>query len=256
MTVKELMRDVNVNRVVDAFLLLDYNFSESNYESSFFEKFQAIPRIRDAIAYNARLLAECKPNEDAESYTIFVWYHPDEEDFEQVGKRIFTSIAFCDAEIQAVIGSDPFEFTSYCYNASLMRDLAAHRIAEVSIKELGKEVCAAKILSEVFWWGAYPEEREENVKRLYARAARPITEKDLIDSRTFEENMKGLDEEIKRTMSDEQREYRHAQQEFESKTEEIRTTYRRKVSDEFFKQVVDAIKKEYLLDTYNARGED
>lgn len=61
MTIKELMRDVNVNRVADAFLLLDYNFSESNYESSFFEKFQAIPSIRHVIEHNVRLLAECKP---------------------------------------------------------------------------------------------------------------------------------------------------------------------------------------------------
>ena len=31
-TVKELMQQVDVSRVVDAFLLLDYGFSEDNYE--------------------------------------------------------------------------------------------------------------------------------------------------------------------------------------------------------------------------------
>ena len=41
MTVQELMSQVDVNRVVDAFLLLDYHFSENNYENTFFEKYEA-----------------------------------------------------------------------------------------------------------------------------------------------------------------------------------------------------------------------
>lgn len=39
MTIRELMRQVDVNRVVDAFILLDYHFSEDNYKNSFIERY-------------------------------------------------------------------------------------------------------------------------------------------------------------------------------------------------------------------------
>lgn len=40
MTIKQLMMEVDVSRVAEAFLLLDYNFGESNYESSFLRNFK------------------------------------------------------------------------------------------------------------------------------------------------------------------------------------------------------------------------
>ena len=43
MRVKQLMSQVDIDRVVDAFILLDYNFSESNYESDFFENMKLYP---------------------------------------------------------------------------------------------------------------------------------------------------------------------------------------------------------------------
>lgn len=39
MNVKELMSKVDVNRVIDAFLLMDFSFSASNYENTFLEKY-------------------------------------------------------------------------------------------------------------------------------------------------------------------------------------------------------------------------
>lgn len=255
MTVKQLMQQVDVGRVIDAFLLLDYNFSESNYESSLLEKFEAIPRIRHIIEHNVHLFAECQLANNSEQYTIFVWYSPDEEDFERMGKMVFTSFATSDTEIrQASEKGCGLEYTSYDYASTSISSLVGHKVAGTSIEELGKEVCAAKILSEVLYWGAYPEDRVENVKKLLMQVARPI--KRLIDSKTFEERMKAIDQEIWDSLSADEREYRHYQQEFEAKTKEIRARYERRISEEFRKRIEDAIKKEYLLDTYNARGEE
>lgn len=252
MTVRELMAQVDVDRVIDAFFLLDYDFSETNYESNFFDKYEAFPRMRQIIKDNIRLFAESQPDENSEQYTIFIWYSPDEEDFEGMGKMVFTSFATSDTEIvQAATKGSALEFTSYSYASVSMSSLAAYKIAGTSIEELGKEVCAAKVLSEIFWWGAYPEDREENFKKLLMRAARPITERDIIDSKTFEERMKVLDEEIWQSMSEDEREYRRLQQEFEAKTKEIRARYESRKTEEFRKRIEDAIKKEYLLDTYN-----
>ena len=49
MTIKELMTQVDLNRVMDAFLLLDYNFSAENFENSFIEKYEAVPKLRKII---------------------------------------------------------------------------------------------------------------------------------------------------------------------------------------------------------------
>lgn len=58
------MAQANVNRVTDAFLLLDYNFSAENFENSFIEKYKAVPKLRKIIEENIRLFAECTANDD------------------------------------------------------------------------------------------------------------------------------------------------------------------------------------------------
>ena len=45
MNIKELMAGVDVTRVIDAFLLMDFSFSASNYENTFLEKYEALPNL-------------------------------------------------------------------------------------------------------------------------------------------------------------------------------------------------------------------
>ena len=45
MTVKELFAQVEHERVTDAFILLDYTYSEENFENTFFEKYDSISRM-------------------------------------------------------------------------------------------------------------------------------------------------------------------------------------------------------------------
>ena len=52
MTVKELFAQVEHERVTDAFILLDYTYSEENFENTFFEKYDSIPAISFAYSTN------------------------------------------------------------------------------------------------------------------------------------------------------------------------------------------------------------
>ena len=74
MNVKELMSKVDVNRVIDAFLLMDFSFSASNYENTFLEKYEALPNLKKVIEDNVHLFAECKPNMDTNPCTIAFSY--------------------------------------------------------------------------------------------------------------------------------------------------------------------------------------
>ena len=106
MTIRELMRQVDVNRVVDAFILLDHHFSEENYENSFIERYQAIPKMRQIIQENIRFFAECTSNDDKELHTIFVMEIQDNEDYSEKWKKQIISFAICDKEALAVLDKD------------------------------------------------------------------------------------------------------------------------------------------------------
>lgn len=253
MTIKELMSQVDVNRVADAFLLLDYSFSESNYENNFFEKYEAIPLLRKIIEENIHLFIECTPNEDTVPHMVFVMYHQDDEDYENLGKKVFSSFATCDEEVLRVLEKDFHIFddegeakvSCYSFDDVPMQDMVNFVIAESSIKELGKEICVANILSKLFFWGVFPEDREKKVEELYEKLTKPITEKELIDSKSFDEKMKKYTEELLSNMSDDEKAYDMAKERFEKETEEIRNRYWHKIDDEIQKQYIKAIKMEY-----------
>lgn len=106
MKIKELMAQVDLNRVTDAFLLLDYNFSAENFENSFIEKYEAVPKLRKIIEENIRLFAECTANDDIVPHTIFIMYSQDDENYENQWKKRFSGFAICDEEALSVIDKD------------------------------------------------------------------------------------------------------------------------------------------------------
>ena len=254
MTVKQLMSDVDINRVVDAFILLDYNFSESNYESNFFEKYEAISNIRKIIEINVKLFVECKAGKNTDLHTIFIIQHRDYEDYENMGKSVLTGFATRDEEVLQVLDKDfhifdnegEAELRHYGFDYDSMEDMVNYIISESSIREIGKEVCAAKILSELFFWGAFPEDRKKRIGKTYEKLTQPITEKKLVDEKTFTEIMDKHMEEIMSKMSDDEKAYTIAKEKFEKETEGIRERYKNKVISEIHKQYIKAIKEEYI----------
>jgi len=253
MTVKELMSQVDVSRVVDAFLLLDYGFSEDNYENTFFEKYEAIPTLRKIIEENIRLFKECIPEGDTDPCTIFIQYNQDGDNYEESWKKSFASFLINDNEVLPVIDKDfhlfddlgEAEVTHYSFDHTPMKEMANYVIAESSIKEIGKEICVAYLLSEIFFWGAFPCDREKKVNKLNESLNRQITEEELVSSQEFEEEMKSYRENMLQQMSDDEREYSLAKERFEKETEEIRMRYVKRVNDEIHKSYIDAIRQEY-----------
>lgn len=72
MNIKELMAEVDVDRVIDAFLLMDFSMSVNNHENTFLEKYDALPVLKKVIEENIHLFAQCKQNTDTKPCTIFI----------------------------------------------------------------------------------------------------------------------------------------------------------------------------------------
>lgn len=252
MTVKELMREVNVERVIDAFLLLDYNLSVENPHDTFIEKFNAIPKLKRVIRENIRLFAECTPNNDTELYTIFIISTPN-DDYEKKGRNDISSFATCDAEVLQVIDKDFHIFgdkgeakiSQHSFDEAPMQEMANYTIANSSLKELGKEICAAKILLKLFFWGKFPEEREKAINHMHEYLDKPVDEKDWVTDITFEEVMRKREERLLAGMSKSERTYHFAKKRFKKETEAIVINYQNRINNEVHIQYIKAIKQEY-----------
>lgn len=251
MKLRELMAQVDLNRVVDAFLLLDYNFSAENFENSFIEKYEAIPKLRKIVEENIRQFAECEPNDDIVSHTIFIMYIPD-NDYENQWKKKFSGFAICDEEALSVMDKDFHIFDDegeailqhYSFENIPIQKLSNYIIAQSSLDKFGKEICAAKILSELFCWGALPKEREKNVNEVHEIISKPIDEK-RVESKSVEEIMGKYKERLMLKMSDDVKKYYLAKERFAKETEDIVERYEHRVIDEIHKQYIDIIKAEY-----------
>lgn len=156
MTVKELMEQVDVDKVTEAFLLTFYLFHHDCYELSISEKFNAISKARELLSYNINLFKSCTPTTDGEKHTIFIMYDQDDEDFENKESKSFSCFAIHDEEAFSVLdknfylytGEGETELSHYSFDHEKICDMAAFTIAKSSIDTLGKEICVAKILSD------------------------------------------------------------------------------------------------------------
>ena len=108
------------------------------------------------------------------------------------------------------------------------------------IEQFGKEVCAAHILSEIFFWGLYPEDRENKVKALEERVQRSMDEKNLYTEKEVHEL---LDEDF--YMSDDEKLYYEEKQKFEEKTKGVISRYVAKINDEIHQEYIHAVRQEY-----------
>lgn len=253
MTVKELMTRVNAERVSDAFLLLDYCFRAENFENTFIEKFQAIPKLKEVIKENIRLFAECTPNNEITPHTIFILSIPS-DDYANQWKKKLSAFLINDEEALSIIEKDfhivdddgESRISHYAFDDAPIHDMANYTIAKSSLDELGAEICAAKPLAELLFWGALPEQREENIKELHERLNKPIDKNELMkNSISLEELIKKHEEELVAGMSDDEKAYYHAQKRFEEETKEIVQRYRNSIIKENQNQLIKAIKKEY-----------
>lgn len=250
MTVKELMSQVDPNRVNDAMMLMYYLFSPNNYDASFMEKFNGVPKHRKIVEENIRAFAECLPKDGVEMYTIFIFYTKSYEDLDKDEEMVFDSFATNDNEVWNVLDKDfhmccePDELTvhRYGYDESSLEELACYNVADQSIKEFGLEVCAAHILTGVFFWGPTPAYRAERVDELRKRLEKPYEEKDLIPADIVHAKWR---EELLADMTEDEKEYFLIKEKFEAEISEIQSRYWAKGNEEYRVSCIEAVRTEY-----------
>ena len=127
-----------------------------------------------------------------------------------------------------------------------MQEMTNYVIARSSLDEFGKEICAAKILSEMFFWGAFPEDRERKVQEFYERLSKPTGDKKLSDSKTLEEIIKDHDKQLLATDSDsDEIAYHFAKKRFKEETKDIINRYWQSVNKKIHNHYIEAVKAEY-----------
>lgn len=252
MTVKELMSQVDPNRVNDAMMLMDYIFSPNNYDESFMEKFNGVPKHREIVEENIRAFAECSPSDDVEMHTIFIFYTKAYEDLEKEDEMIFTSFATNDNEVWPILDKEfhmfckPDELTvhNYGYDDSSLEELACYKVADQAVEQFGLEVCAAYILKEIFWWGATPEYRAKRVEETYTELRKRIEdeEKELIPAEKVHAEWR---EELLAEMTGDEKEYFLLKEKFEKEISEIERRYWAKGKAEYYACCIKAVRIEY-----------
>ncbi len=252
MTVKELMSQVDVNRVADAYILLDYDFSPDNFLSSLIEKYEAVPRLRKVIKETCSYFARFTPNDDTVPHTIFIISTPG-YDFEKRWEKTLSCFAIRDNEVLPVLdkafrifdNKGEAQITHYAFDAVPMQNVASFVIAQSSLEEFGEEICAAKILSELFIFKLFSEEREEAITELSEKIGDPIDEGKPVDSQTLEEITREHDERRLANMLDDERAYYLIKRRFKQETDDIIHSYWHRVAEEIQKLYIRAIKEEY-----------
>lgn len=253
MTIKELMEQVDTDRVTEAFLLTYYLFQHDCYDLSISEKFNAIPKFRELIRDNINSFRACTPSAGAEKYTVFIMYDQDNEDFENKESKSFSCFAIPDKEAFSVLnrkfylftGEGDVELSHYSFDHKDVCDMAAYTVAKSSIDTIGKEMCVAKILSDMFFWGAKPEQRRKKVCELEEKLSKPYDENEYISQAEFHEHMKTIENQLLEQMSEDERAYYEAKHRFEDETKDIISRYWKRTNIELEKQHIAIIREEY-----------
>ena len=132
----------------------------------------------------------------------------------------------------------------YGIDQAPMEKMVNYTIAQSSLEKLGKEICVAKILSELFFWGMFPKQREKRVNELY-ESFKNIDEEEFVDKKSFDEVMKKWDDELMLKMSEDEKAYYAAKDIFDEATEDIVRRYWHRTILETQQQYIEAIKTEY-----------
>lgn len=160
MTINELMKQVDVDQVTEAFMLVNWIFKSDDYEFNIVEKFKAISKIRDVIRENITLFRECVPSKKTDGFTVFISEDLTGKDFENEEATEISCYGVNDEDTMAVLEENFCLFTDrseialerYSFDYEDICKIANYVIAKSSIDKLGKELCAAKIFSDMFFW--------------------------------------------------------------------------------------------------------
>ena len=253
MTIKELMGQVDPDRVMEAFMLVNWRFKSDNYDYSIAEKFKLVSKMREVILDNINLFRECTPKEDEKAFTVFIHEEAAGEKFDKKEATLLTCYGIYDEDTFALLerenglSIDCNEDTSvgYSFEHEDIPSMASHFIAKSSVDKLGKELCVAQILSDMFYWGFYPEERKKHVDDLMKSAEMPFDEIKIVPQEEMDRREAEWEAERLQNMFEDERAYDIARAKFEKEIDDILKRYWKETRQESDKQHIAAIREEY-----------
>ena len=114
------------------------------------------------------------------------------------------------------------------------------QLPKILLNSLEKKFAQHIFFPRYFFWGLYPEDRENKVKALEERVQRSMDEKYLYTKKEVHEL---LDEDF--YMSDDEKLYYEEKQKFEEKTKGVISRYVAKINDEIHQEYIHAVRQEY-----------
>ena len=220
------------------------------------EKMNVTKKIILAANDMSSRLASCEiQTGDSVGKTIFV-VSQKEDSYSKQGQYYFTTYCVEDAEAFEKIhgdfrlwnGEGETRIEHYGYEFSKPEEIAGWNVSDVSIEKYGMLTCAVEILDEIFEFGYSDETREKSKKKLEEDLKKSIEELENGEGicQSTEDFMKELGEMIQEGMTEDEKEHRRLEEEYEAKVEELERKARRKVMEENHQVNIDLIREEYL----------
>ncbi|MDD6441454.1 MAG: hypothetical protein PUG71_04985 [bacterium] len=220
------------------------------------EKMNATKKVIVAAEEMAARLASCElQTGDNKSRTIFV-VSQQEDSYDKLGQYYFTSYFVEDAEALEKIHGDfrmwneegKARIEHYGYDFSMPEEIAGWNVSDVCIEKDGMLACATEILNEIFEFGYSDETRKKNQKNLEDELKKSIEELEngggvsSSDDDFWEEMEKKLQEH----MTEDEKEHRRLELEYEAKVEELERKACYKVMEENHQMNIELVREEYM----------
>ncbi|MGN0169146.1 MAG: hypothetical protein ACI39H_00095 [Lachnospiraceae bacterium] len=248
MTVQELIREVDIDRVIEAFLLVDYRFSGDNREKTLLERVSLVDEMTEEIHKFVEEILSYNVSKPIEEQTLFI-FEMLLTNYEDRGEKTYDVFVIKDEEAFYELTREKKkeleELEHYDVDFSKTGEFLSYRISEYSLKEFGKEICAAFILSHMLKMGKSIEERDLNISKHAGKKDMTDEENDDSLSMNIKEFSEMLDRIFTAEMTEEEKEYFRMKDEFYSKTKVFRTKFEDKMVVSNRKKYTTAIYDEY-----------
>lgn len=254
MNVKELFEQADSEEITAAFFLMNTFFYD--YEKlSFMEKVDRAKNYKKAVSEHIKQFRSCEPMKCEEERTIFV-YERKSEEYETRDQVDYSLTLVRNQEAkEKVKGSESLwnnegksRIKHYGIDLMPVEEIAACRISQESVKEIGMAGCCGKILFELFRFGLSGSERTKNIQDFESK----LDIEEAMDSEEGE-SMKPneLYEDFYQDMLDScedenMKQYLILEHEFDKNTEAIREHFVSSRIEENHQQITDMIRREFV----------
>ena len=251
MTVKELFRKSDAGTVFHAYTLVRPVFDDLD-NHTMQEQAMLLKKLREHIEEVCSQIGDCEIQEVEKSKTVFVigrtrteWgksYILDMECFttydEEAQESVKTNFTMWNDE-----GDTRLEF--YGLDFEKLDVIAGYTIAAPSVLEYGIDVCCAVILRDIFVWGITEEQHEERYVEVTRDLDAGIKDYEAGELMSADEVFALLEEELYKDASEDEKEHRKYEHEYENNVEEIESRYREKICNEDHQRFIDMVRREY-----------